>query len=168
MPKIEHQRTANFPAAAFESALVEVLRGIETQEGPWSGFTFHVGIRDVGLPDIGYIAVPISLRCAPEPNDAEQFQMTFHVEAQKNRGAFPIFDGHCGVTSINAMRCNFWISGVYTVPITSFGIFFDATLLHGVADRAVAHFAEDIVMACDATLNHEEQQYLRYHLMEHA
>ncbi len=159
MPKVEYQRLVDVPSGKFEAALEAVLRGISGRIKPWDDFALHLAISDIGLPDVGYITVPIKLNCAREIDASGQFQMTLHIEAQKNRASFPLFDGHCGVSVLNASRCNFWLGGGYTVPLKSFGIFFDATLLHGAADRCLCNFVDDVVEACKVQARQEFSEF---------
>lgn len=164
MPQLAYERAVDFAQDVLRNAITEVLRGIASAQGPWREFVLHVSLSDAGLPDVGYIAVPIRLQCAPAMTDSAQFQMTLTIEAAKNPGSFPVFNGRCGVDALTPSRSNVWLAGGYTVPMRSFGMFFDATLLHGVAERSLRNFLDDVVAACDARINEREREYLRRHV----
>lgn len=150
VPRVEHQCAVRISPKILQGALADVLDGIASQRDAWQGFALHLQLRDVGLPDVGYIAVPIRLQCAREVTDAAQFQMALSIESAMNPGAFPVFSGHCGVSALSAHQSNIWLSGAYTVPLRSFGAFFDATLLHGAANSCLRNFLSDVAAVCEA------------------
>jgi hypothetical protein len=164
MPQISYERAVDFAQDVLENSIAEVLNGIAGAQGTWQGFVLHVPMSDAGLPDVGYIAVPIRLQCASEKTATAQFQMTLTIESAKNPKSFPVFKGRCGVDTLTPSRSNVWLDGNYTVPMKSFGAFFDATLLHGAAERSLRNFLDDVIAACDARINAKEREYLRHHL----
>ena len=93
MPDVRLERTLRVPADPASEALGDLLQAIADQEGPWRGFALHIGLGDLRLPDVGYVAVPIRLkRSRRSPTNAESFESALtrrafrpHFQASRER-----------------------------------------------------------------------------------
>ena len=149
------------PALAFD-ALEETLRAIASREGPWEGFALHVALADSGLPDVGYIAIPIDLDVASREAGLNQLHVTFH--ASRHPESFPGFSGTVGFDFTGPTGATLWVAGKYDVPLRSFGRIVDATLLRGIAGHALTNFLDDVAVAVRARIDKREAEYVRYRM----
>jgi hypothetical protein len=166
MTNVRIERRIDIPAPLLISALGEILRSIASQQGPWKDFSFHIDLADAGLPDVGYIAIPIALGVGPKSSEANQFPLT--ISAAHHADSFPHFDGAAGVDASGTSGAALWIGGEYGVPAKTVGAFVDSTLLRGFAQRTLENFADDLVRACRAHIDKQEADYVRYHFVARA
>ena len=166
MPHVNIQRSVEFPSALFETALESILEAVAAQQGPWRDFALHLNLDDLGLPDVGHIAVPIHLTSKKEDVvAAAQQQIAVRIEAARHPESFPVFTGALGVNATNASRSTVWFDGTYEVPLNAFGEFIDAIGLRGKAEKVLNNFLDDIITGCDARINKSEQDFMRYQLL---
>ena len=149
------------PALAFGS-LGEVLRDIASQEGAWEGFALHVELSVTGLPDVGYIAIPIALEV--DPVEPGLMQIGTRFRAAHHPESFPVFGGAFGIDASGPSSSILWIAGTYEVPHRGVGKLVDATLLRGVAHRALDNLVSDVSVACAAIIQKREAAYARYRM----
>ncbi len=162
MPKIRLERKLGVPADSAAQALGDVLKAIAAQEGPWSGFALHVSFGDLHLPDVGYVAVPISLTAERDPNDARLFDIAF--TSTNLPAAFPGFKGRVGVADPGTLgESKLYLEGTYELPMQLFGKLVGATFTPGIAERSLVNFLDEIGAACEALVNKREAEFARYH-----
>jgi len=162
--RIEHQLNAP-PALAF-GALGELLHEIQGQVGAWEGFALHVDLGDAGLPDVGYVAIPIALEIQPGEPGVQQIPVT--IRAARHPESFPVFSGALGIDATGPAGSSLWIAGSYDVPMLGAGRIVDATLLRGIAHKALRNLVEDVAVACRARIDKREAAYVRYRLFDRA
>jgi hypothetical protein len=160
VPEVRLARALRVPADSAAQALGELLVAIAHQEGPWRGFALHVGLGDLHLPDVGYVAVPIDLQVEKDAHDAHTFRLAF-VSANLP-GAFPGFKGTMGVEPGGLGACTLHLRGSYDPPMQLFGKLLDAALTPGVAERSLENFIDEIAAACEARVNQREAEFVRY------
>jgi hypothetical protein len=159
---IRLQRPLKVPPVPAFTALKEILSGIESQDGAWSGFALHVALGDLHLPDVGYVAVPVALMTGETHADARSIDLQF--TSANNAASFPRFTGVAGIDTTGPTGSILWLAGDYDVPLHVVGRLFDKTLASGVAERALENLIEDLAVALVANVEKREAQYARYRL----
>ncbi len=161
MPEVRLERTLRVPADPAYEALGKTLHAIADQEGPWRGFALRVGLGELHLPDVGYVAVPIRLSVTKNPDAPQSFEISFN--ASNLPTAFPEFKGTMGVKAGALGECTLFFRGVYELPMQLVGKLLDAALTPRVADRSLENFVDEIAAACEARVNQREADFARYH-----
>jgi hypothetical protein len=161
VPKLHLERTLRVPADPAAQALGDLLHAIAGQEGPWRGFALHVSLGDLGLPDVGYVAVPISLTLERDSNDRRAFEI--HFTSASLPAAFPGFNGTLALREAAALgECVLHLRGEYELPMQLFGKLLDAMLMPRVAERSLENLIDEIGAACEARVNQREAEFARY------
>jgi hypothetical protein len=158
---IRISQTIQLPPALAHQTAAEILREIARQERPWQGFALHLDLGDIGLPDVGYVAVPVRIEVSANPPEAEN-QIDFSIVAIRHSSAFPKFQGALGADAIGPAAATLWLGGTYDVPLSGLGKLVDVTLARGAAEKSLKNFLGDIVRACEARVNKREAELMRY------
>ena len=161
MPQIRLARPLRVPADSAATALSELLNAIAAQEGMWRGFALHVSLGEVHLPDVGYVAVPITLTTAKDETQPRTFDITF--VATNLPSAFPAFTGKMTLEPAGMGESTLSLTGSYEMPMQIFGRFLDAALMPRVAQRSLENFIDEIAAACVARVDKREAEFARYH-----
>jgi hypothetical protein len=159
--EIALQRTLRVPPDPAYQALNEVLDGIAAQKGAWRGFALHVGLADLHLPDVGYVAVPIRLRATKNERQLRHLDVTF--SAASYPAAFPTFKGSIGIDADGPSESILSLKGGYDAPLSLVGRFLDSTLIAGVAARTLENFVDELAAACTARVDQREEDFVRLH-----
>lgn len=141
------------------------MQDIVSETGPWHDFALHIDLRDMGLPDLGYIAVPIRLEIAP-PREATPTAVPLNIHAKRNPEAFPVFEGSMGAEGTGPSASTLWLAGSYTAPMHELGTLLDATLVARVAQRALQNFVDDLGEAAERRGERSEIERARYRIMD--
>lgn len=144
------------------TALKEILSGIASQDGAWSGFPLHVSLGDLHLPDVGYVAIPVTLTTGELHAETRSVDLQF--TSASNAASFPHFSGTAGIDTTGPTGSIFWLAGDYEVPLNIIGRLFDKTVASGVAQRALENLVDDLAVALVANVEKREAQYARYRL----
>ena len=161
MPEIRLERRLRVPAEPAADAVAELLKAIADQEGPWRGFALHIGLGDLHLPDVGYVAVPINLTASRHSDARLVFDVAF--VSSNLPSAFPGFKGTMGLQEAAALgESTIYLRGEYELPMQFFGRLLDAALLPHVSRRSLENFIEEIGTACEARVNQREAEFVRY------
>jgi len=160
VPEVQLTHTLRVPADPAAEALGELLTAIAHQEGPWRGFALHVGLGDLHLPDVGYVAVPITLTAERHSEAPRAFEISF-VSANLP-AAFPAFKGTIGVDEGGLGESKLQLRGAYELPMQIFGRLLDAAFTPGVAQRSLENFVDEIGAAVEARVNQREAEFIRY------
>ncbi len=160
MAQIRLERALHVPAVSGFEALGATLDAIARQDGPWAGFALHIRLGEMHLPDVGYVAVPITLEIPARHPEARSLDISF--SASSHPSAFPTFDGAMGVEENGSGESSLWLSGTYEVPLHAIGRVIDAALISGVAERTLQSFIDEIAEACTARVNKREAEFMRY------
>ncbi|HET6274503.1 MAG TPA: hypothetical protein VFE16_01030 [Candidatus Cybelea sp.] len=162
MPEIRLERKLILPADSAAEGLGELLKAIADQEGPWRGFALHVSFGDLRLPDVGYVAVPISLTVEKVPNEARVFAVAF--TSANLPTAFPGFNGRIKVEPLASIgESRLYLEGAYELPMQLFGKLIGAAFTPNVAERSLENFIDEIAAAIAARVNQREAEFARYH-----
>jgi len=160
VPEIRLQRILKVPPDPAAEALGALLHAIAEQQGPWRGFALHIGLGDLHLPDVGYVAVPIDLTVASGSSRKQAFDITFR--ATSHPSAFPAFNGTFAVDPHELGECTLHLTGHYDLPLQAVGKLLDLALTPGVARQSLENFIEEIAAACAARVNAREADFARY------
>ncbi len=160
MPEVRLERKLRVPAEQGAQVLGEILEAIARQEGPWRGFALHVGLGDLHLPDVGYVAIPIRLTVKKDAKEKDAFNIGF--VATNLPTAFPEFKGVMGTKHGELGECELYLTGGYELPMQVFGKLIDAALTPGVAALSLENFISEIAIACQARVDQREAEFARY------
>jgi hypothetical protein len=159
---VDFERSLHVPADSATPALGELLQAIAEQQGMWRGFALHIDLGDLRLPDVGYVAIPIALTVAKEPELPAAFAISFHSSNLPT--AFPMFHGRMGVEPRPGIgESTIYLRGAYELPMQFFGKLLDAALTPHIARRSLENFIDEMAAACEARVNQREAEFARYH-----
>jgi len=159
--EVRLQRPLRVPADPAAEALGELLKAIAGQEGMWRGFALHVGLGELHLPNVGYVAVPIDLTSLKDDAQPRTFDISFVATSLPSD--FPAFTGKMSVETAGMGESTLFLIGSYELPMQFFGRFLDAALMPRVAQRSLENFVEEIAAACVARVDKREAEFARYH-----
>lgn len=165
MPDVNVQHALRLPPVPALSAVKEVLHEIAADQGIWRDFPLHVDLRDVGLPDLGYIAVPVQLELGQARDDMPN-ALPVHLRAKRNPDAFPVFEGRIGVDGSGPSSSTMWLAGTYRTPRNPMAAFIDAAMMGKVADLTLRNFVDDIADAAQREGERSEIAAVRYRLLD--
>jgi len=163
MPKVDLEKPLNIPAVPAREAASQILRDIAAGAPEWRGFALHLNLGALGLPDVGYVAIPIRLEIAGEEFE-QRHQIRFSIHASKSAEIFPALNGTLGVDSSGPSSAQVWLAGEYELPMSGFGAFFDKTVAGNAAAKTLENFLTDIAGAIAARVEKRELSLARYRL----
>lgn len=134
MPDINVAHSLPLPPVTASTVMLQALDAIKT---------LRVELRDLGLPDVGYVAVPVVVESgAPKPEARGPCPLT--IRAERHADAFPVFHGEIGTDPAGPSSSTLWIGGSYTPPLAHAGALIDAALLSRVAQHALENFLAEL------------------------
>ena len=160
MPTIRLQRNLHVPADLAAGVLGDILDAIAQRQGPWRGFALHVGLGELRLPDVGYVAVPIDLS-ARKADRKNAFEIQF--SAANLPAAFPAFTGRLFFESGDIGESVLHLDGSYELPMHVFGSLVDKALIPRVATTSLQNLIDELASACQAKVDQREADYAQYH-----
>lgn len=166
MPDIHLEHRVAIPLGLAFAALGEVLTGIATQESAWRGFALHADLGDAGLPNVGYIAVPIALTLTPATPGINQHIIS--IRAASHPESFPVFNGAIAADMAGPSGAMLTLGGSYEVPLGPIGTMLNAVAAKHLAERTLANFLADVAQACVARVEKRETEFMRYAAFQHA
>jgi len=165
MAEVNVQHAMHLPPAPALSAVRDVLQSIASDTGRWQDFPLHIDLRELGVPDLGYIGVPIHLEVG-EPRDDVPNAIPVRIQAKRNPDAFPVFDGKVGVDGSGPSSSTMWLAGSYDSPRNRVAAFIDSTLMGKIAERTLHNFVDDLAAAADREGERSELAAVRYRLFD--
>jgi len=160
VPTIQLQRKLHVPADLAAGVLGDILQAIAKRQGPWRGFALHVGLGDLRLPDVGYVAIPIDLT-AKNAQEKDAFEIQFSAEQRPS--AFPKFTGKLLLEPGTLGESSLHLHGSYDLPMQVFGLLIDKALMPHVATKSLENFIDEMATACQARVDQREADYAQYH-----
>lgn len=121
-----------------------------------------MSLGDLHLPDVGYVAVPITLRAGAAHGETRSIDV--EIAAANGAGSFPRFSGSAGIEATGPTGSALWLGGEYDVPLQFLGRLFDKTLASGVARTTLENLVDDLAVAVVAGVEKREAEYARYHM----
>lgn len=160
MPAIRYEQLLAVAPAPIHSALGEILQGIADQDGAWKDFALHATLGEAGLPDVGYLAVPIHLTIGQVIPGVNQFPIV--IRAASHPESFPVFEGAVAAEMSGNASSLLSLGGTYDVPLGVFGSLVNGALVRGLAEHSLRNFLADLAMASVARVEQREAEYIRY------
>ena len=164
MPRIELQRALSVPAVPARSALSTILHDVVDERGDWADFALYLNFGALGLPDVGYVAIPVIVSDLSESIEPRH-EIKFKLHARRSRDAFPTFDGGTGIDAEGPSSSQLWLAGSYDVPMKSIGALFDKTFARGTAEKSLHNMLNELAQAVIARVEKRELAYARYRLV---
>jgi hypothetical protein len=164
MPRVDFQRQLNVPVVPARSAIAAILHEIEQKSGSWGDFALYLDFKSLGLPDVGYVAIPIEIEGVSEALEPRH-EIRFQIHARRGRDAFPTFDGAVGIDALGPSSAQLWLAGDYQPPLRSLGPLLDQFIGGGKAAKALENMLAELADAVDARVQQREQAGARYRLI---
>lgn len=164
MPRIELQRALSVPAVPARSALSTILHEIAQERGEWDDFALYLNFGALGLPDVGYVAIPVVLSDLSETTEPRH-EIKFKLHARRSPDVFPTFDGGTGIDAEGPSSSLMWLAGSYDVPMKSIGSIFDKTFARGTAEKSLHNMMNELAEGVIARVEKRELAYARYRLV---
>lgn len=164
MNKIEAQRALDVGPGNAIRETRSLLDEISSGAGEWAEASLRLDLRDIGLPDLGHIAVPIKVDVQPaEPASPNQIHLS--IAAKRNPDAFPVFHGVIGVDSSGAAASTLWLSGSYDEPAGELRTLIPAPTAKRAAETTIQNFLDDIATAVERRAAHRQKDEERYRMI---
>lgn len=164
MPKIDLQRPLSVPAVPARSAISSIMHEIAESKGEWSDFSLYVALATLGLPDVGYIAIPVAIELTSETLEPRH-EIGFTLHARRSPDLFPKFKGGVGIDSTGPSNALVWLGGEYEVPMSGFGNVLNQHLARGTADQSLRNMLNELADAIQARVERREMDRARYRLI---
>jgi hypothetical protein len=164
MPNVELQRALTVPAVPSRAALSSILHEIADGSGRWADFALYATLGDLGLPDVGYVGVPVRLFDLSEQVEPRH-EIRFKLEARRRSEAFPAFIGATGIEANGPSTAEMWLAGTYEVPLHLLGGIMNQTVLRGMAEKSLANMTDELASAVVAHVEQREIEASRYRLL---
>lgn len=164
MPRVELQRSLNVPAVPARSAASSIMHDIETRRNGWEEFALYLDFGSMGLPDVGYVAIPVTIENVKETLEPRH-EISFTMHARRSPEAFPTFEGAIGVDASGPSSSQLWLAGTYEVPMHSLGGLVDQTFARGAAEKTLDNMLHELADAVDARVQQRERAHARYRLV---
>lgn len=163
MPEVKFERPLRVPAIPARSALSSILHDIANRKNEWADFALVSTLGSLGLPDVGYVAVPVDILVLDEQLEPRH-QVRFEVRARKNPEAFPVFKGAAGIEGDGPSTSGLWLGGSYDVPLHGIGLLFDKTVARGMAEKTLENMVDAFADGVAARVERREIADSRYRL----
>jgi len=164
MPSVDIQRQLSVPETQAREAAAAILSEIAASKDPWTDFALHLDLRDLGLPDVGYVAIPIALS-GPRAAAAPAFRLDFSLKAKHGADAFPTLDGTLHVEPAKPSASILRLRGSYELPMRNLGSILDAVLGRGAAQKTLENFVDDLANGIVARVERREIAGARYRML---
>jgi hypothetical protein len=164
MPKIDLQRPLSVPTVPARSAASSIMHEITDEKGEWADFALYITLAALGLPDVGYVAIPVKVDNLNETLEPRH-EIAFRLRARRSPEAFPTFEGGMGVDSTGPSNSLLWLAGSYDVPLGGFGAILNSTLAHGTAEQSLWNMLVELGDAIQARVERREKDVARYRLI---
>jgi hypothetical protein len=164
MPDINVQESINLPPGPAFSAVREIIDEIAGDRGRMRNFALHIDLRDLSMPDVGYVAIPVRLK-ADAVRDANPTAIPVRIEAKKLPDTFPTFTGEVGIDGTGPSSSTLWLAGSYHLPSDDLSAFITRPMIERIAETTLRNFVDDLSHAVQRKGEHDEIEAVRYRLM---
>jgi hypothetical protein len=161
MPQVELQRALSVPVVPARQAAHDIMHEIAERRGDWADFALYTELMELGLPDVGYVAIPVRVSISGETAEP-QHELRFRLDAMRSPKAFPTFDGAIGVDGTGPSSGLVWLAGTYEPPVGSLGAMFDQLVARGMAEKSLNTMLDEIGAAVEARVERRELARARY------
>jgi hypothetical protein len=140
------------------------MHEIAEHRGDWSEFALYISFGALGLPDVGYAAIPVTISDLSETTEPRH-EIKFKMRARRSPDIFPTFDGGLGVDPTGASSSELWMAGTYDVPMRQLGALFNETMARGTAEKTLHNMMSELADAVIARVEKREFANARYRLI---
>ncbi len=164
MPRIDLQRPLSVPSVPARAALSSILREISEERKGWADFSLYLNLGSLGLPDVGYVAIPAVIS-PPEETTEPRHEIRFTLRARRSPDVFPTFDGSAGIDAAGPSSATLWLAGAYEVPMRRIGALLNEKLGHAAAEKSLGNMLGEFADAIVARVERREMDMARYRLI---
>ena len=164
MPKIDLQRPLSVPAVPARAAISSIMHEIAGAKGEWSDFSLYVALATLGLPDVGYIAIPVTIELLSETLEPRH-EIAFTMHARRSPQLFPKFTGSIGIDSTGPSNALLWLGGDYDMPMSGLGNLVNRHLAGNTAEQSLQNMLTELAGAVQARVERREMDRARYRLI---
>lgn len=164
MRHIERQRPLRVPAVPARSAASSILRAIESQREGWNDFALYLDFAALGLPDVGYVAIPVRIDVRGEQTEPRH-EIRFTMRARRSPEAFPVFDGAIGVDAAGPSSAQLWLAGTYEGPKHGVTALLERGFATGASDKTLENMLRELADAIESRVEQRERASARYRLI---
>lgn len=140
------------------------MHAIQEQRREWREFALYLNFGSLGLPDVGYVAIPVAISGVTESLEPRH-EIRFTMNALRGQEGFPTFNGAIGIDATGPSNAQLWMAGTYEVPAHGLGSFFDKTLARGTATKTLDNMLQELADAIEATVQRRERADARYRVI---
>lgn len=164
MPKVELQRALSVPAVPARAAASFIMHAISDRREGWEDFALYLDFGSLGLPDVGYVAIPVSIEGVKETLEPRH-EIAYTMHSRRSPQAFPVFTGAIGIDASGPSSAQMWLGGSYELPMQSLGGLVDKTFAHGAAEKTLKNMLHELADAVEAHVQQRERAQMRYRLV---
>jgi hypothetical protein len=164
MPQVELQRPLSVPAVPARSAASHIIHAIADRRAEWGEFSLYLNFGSLGFPDVGYVAIPVTLNNVNEKLEPRH-EISFTLRARRVPEAFPTFDGGIGIDANGPSNALLWVAGQYEVPMGNLGGIFNQLVARGSAAKALENMMNELAGAIEARVQQRERADARYRVI---
>lgn len=164
MPQVELERQLSVPAVPARSAASYIVHAIEQHRADWSEFALYLNFGSLGLPDVGYVAVPVTIDHVKEQLEPRH-EIGFTLCARRIPKAFPTFVGAIGIDANGPSNATMWLAGAYDPPLQAIGGFFNELFAQHSAQKTLENMLNELGGAIEARVQQRERDNARYRLI---
>lgn len=146
------------------SAASYIFHAIQDGRDDWSEFSLFLNFASLGLPDVGYVAIPITI-CDVKEQLEPRHEISFTLRARRIPEAFPTFTGAAGIDATGPSNAQMWLGGDYTPPLKAIGGVFDQIFAHHSASKSLENMLNELADAVEARVQQRERANARYRLI---
>lgn len=161
---VQMERPLSVPVVPARSAASEILRDMRDEKGKWSDFALYAKLSSLGLPDVGYVAIPVNIDRVEESLEPRH-EIRFRMCARRSQDAFPVFEGAIGIDPNGPSSSTMWLAGDYEPPMKALGAMLDKFLTGRVAEHSLRNMMNELGDAIEAKVERRQLDDVRYRLI---
>lgn len=140
------------------------MHAIEEHRDEWTEFALYLDFASLGLPDVGYVAIPVDIGGVKETLEPRH-EIRFTLRARRSPESFPAFDGAIGIDATGPSNALLWLAGTYEVPMHGFGDLINRMFTHGSTEKTLDNMLHELADAVEARVQQRERANARYRLV---
>jgi hypothetical protein len=164
MPNVDLQRPLSVPAVPARESIASILHQISARVEGWDDFSLFVNFGTLGLPDVGYVLIPVSIEDIEEVTEPRH-EIRFKLHARRLPEAFPRLEAALGIDSTGPSASLMWLAGSYTMPLSVVGAAVDRLFSSAAATKSLENMLEELAEATTAYVERRERTRANYRLI---
>lgn len=161
MPSVHIERALNVPAIPAQAAASSILHDIAERRGVWQEFSLYLQLGALGVPDVGYIAIPVDVELGEQATQPQP-RIAFTLHARSSPDRFPVLEGTLGIEPAGPSTSTLRVDGTYDLPGGAVGAAFNKLVGERAADKTLENMAADLADAIEARVQQRELSMARY------